>query len=347
MTQKRKTPTRSRSTRKTKSRRVSTRSSMPWTQIVIAFVVAVMAAFGYNLYNNTSSSSDPQVLPPNSPTQSPPKSNNPTKPTPNQSNSGTGSASLKIASWNLYNFGNTKQPQAMQKIADILSPFDVAALQEISTSAAGAQGIAQLAALLNESGNKWDYIISDRTSGEGSERYAYLWKTSKATLIGKPFLTQAQSLDEKIDREPFMARFKFNKNNNTTQPDLLIANYHAVPVTKKPEQEIILLSALHDAYTKDNLLVVGDFNLEQNHNAFKPLKAMGYEACLFDQKTSIKLTNVGGEYLSQPYDNLFYETNALTKLRSGIVDFVPDMPNLAAARQVSDHLPVWCELKVR
>lgn len=303
-----------------------------------------MAAFGYNLYNTPS---DPKVLPPNPPTQSPPASNKPTpnKPTTNQS-AGTSSASLKIVSWNLYNFGNTKQPQAMQKIADVLNPFDVAALQEISTGTAGAQGIAQLVELLNQNGSKWDYTISDRTSGNGSERYAYLWKTSKATLIGKPFLTQTQNLDEKIDREPFMARFKCNKNT-TTQPDLLIANYHAVPVTKKPEQEIILLSALHNAYTKDNLLVVGDFNLEQNHNAFKPLKATGYEACLVDQKTSLKLTNVGGEYLSQPYDNLFYETNTLTKLRSGIVDFVPDMPTLAAARQISDHLPVWCELKVR
>jgi len=328
----------------TKTRKTATRSSTPWTQIVIAFVVAVMAAFGYNLYNTPS---DPKVLPPNPPTQSPPASNKPTpnKPTTNQS-AGTSSASLKIVSWNLYNFGNTKQPQAMQKIADVLNPFDVAALQEISTGTAGAQGIAQLVELLNQNGSKWDYTISDRTSGNGSERYAYLWKTSKATLIGKPFLTQTQNLDEKIDREPFMARFKCNKNT-TTQPDLLIANYHAVPVTKKPEQEIILLSALHSAYTKDNLLVVGDFNLEENHNAFKPLKATGYEACLVDQKTSLKLTNVGGEYLSQPYDNLFYETNTLTKLRSGIVDFVPDMPTLAAARQISDHLPVWCELRVR
>lgn len=332
--------------RSTKQRKTAN-SAMPWTQIVIAFVIAVMAAFGYNLYNNAPST---ESLPPNAPQQSLPQTPNNNQPKSNKPapvSANSGSISLKIASWNLYNFGNTKQPHAMQKIAQLITPFDIVALQEISTSAAGAQGVAQLAELLNEGATKWDYIISDRTSGEGSERYAYIWKTNKTALVGKPFLTKASNLDEKIDREPFMARFKYGKNTATSSNQIMIANYHAVPITKKPEQEIILLSSLDDAYSKDNLLIVGDFNLEQNHNAFKPIRAMGYDASLIDQKTSIKLTNVGGEYLSQPYDNIFYETAALTKLRSGVVDFVPDMPSIAAARQVSDHLPVWCELRLK
>lgn len=333
--------------RSTKQRKTA-RSSMPWTQIVIAFVVAVMAVFGYNRYNNSSTNSG--SLPPNAPQQSLPKTPNNNQPKSNQPTAAPtngGSISFKIASWNLYNFGNTKQPEAMRKIAQLITPFDIIALQEISTTAAGAQGVAQLAELLNEGATKWDYTISDRTTGEGSERYAYIWKTNKATLMGRSFLTKAQNLDEKIDREPFMARFKFGKNVAATSNQIMIANYHAVPITKKPEREIVLLSSLDDAYSKDNLLIVGDFNLEQNHNAFKPIRAMGYEASLIDQKTSIKLTNTGGEYLSKPYDNIFYETATLTKLRSGVVDFVPDMPTIAAARQVSDHLPVWCELRIR
>jgi deoxyribonuclease-1-like protein len=51
--------------------------------------------------------------------------------------------------------------------------------------------VARLNDALNRKGFKWDYSVSDPTSGDNSykkERYAFLWKTSKIKLIGKAWL---------------------------------------------------------------------------------------------------------------------------------------------------------------
>ena len=46
-------------------------------------------------------------------------------------------------------------------------------------------------------------------------------------------------------------------------------------------------------------------------------------------------------------DNVFYENSALQNLKSGVIDFSKDFETLKEARNISDHLPVWCELKWR
>ncbi len=48
----------------------------------------------------------------------------------------------------------------------------------------GAQAVARLADELNRKGTKWDYVISDPTSSSAykTERYAFIWKTSKVTI---------------------------------------------------------------------------------------------------------------------------------------------------------------------
>lgn len=343
---------RSSSARTRSSSRNRSASSVPWSKIVMAFVVAVLAALGYQTYQNDhadTTDTTPNTTPNTSqpPTTTTPNEQQPTQlPAPQPSSNNNNKTELSVVSWNVYNFGGGKSDEALQMIADLVRPFDVVALQEVSLSADGAQAVAYLVELLNRRGNQWDYVISDRTSGEGSERYAYLWKTSRTSLSGKPFLTKAQQLDDRLDREPYMARFTLGKGGKETAT-VMVANFHAVPTSKKPANEAILLASLHDAYAAERLLIVGDFNLSQQNQAFKPLKAMGYEAALVDQKTSIRLTKLDGDYLSQAYDNLFYETNSLRLTQSGVVDFVPQLKSLADAREISDHLPVWAKWQAK
>lgn len=77
------------------------------------------------------------------------------------------------------------------------------ALQEVVAGHGGAQAVAKLADELNRKGAKWDYIVSDPTSSSAykTERYAFLWKTSKVKKIGKAWLEKKYHLE--IDREPF------------------------------------------------------------------------------------------------------------------------------------------------
>ena len=273
-----------------------------------------------------------------------PEKNQPTPASPIPSNANTKEERtdrINFVTWNLYNIGLSKDDEEMRYIADLLRNYDIIAVQEVSTQISGPRAITKLNEELSRKGAKWDYVISDPTSGEGAERYAYLWRTEKVKLLGRPWLVKAKGLDEKINREPYMARFKVGENR------ILMGNFHAVPTSKNPEQEIELLDELHNAYSRDNLTIMGDFNLSQKSKAFDGLKSKGYRPVLLNQKTSLKTKVKDGEHLAQEYDNVFYENEAFQSLKSGVIDFVKDFGTLKEARNISDHLPVWCELKWR
>src|SRR5690606_31764040 len=102
-------------------------------------------------------------------------------------------AQVKISSWNLQNFGKTRTEAEINFIATTLKDFDIIALQEVVAGYGGAQAVARLAAELNRKGEKWEYIVSNPTmssSPQASERYAYLWKSSKVKLLGRGWLDQ-------------------------------------------------------------------------------------------------------------------------------------------------------------
>ncbi len=244
--------------------------------------------------------------------------------------------SFKVVSWNLYNIGISKDDEEVKFIANMLKRYHIIAIQEISTKLSGPRAVVKLKDELGRTTGKWDYIISDPTVGPGSERYAYLWRTDLLSLSGRPWLVKP--LEDKVDREPFMARFK------TGDKTMLLANFHAVPTSKKPQNEIQHLVDLHRLYRNDNLLIMGDFNLSQKHEAYNTLKQRGYDPILVNQKTSLRRTSINGDYLAQEYDNLFYNNSVFVLKRSGILDFVPKFESLKAAREISDHLPIWCEL---
>ncbi len=250
------------------------------------------------------------------------------------------SRKLKLVSWNMCNIGISKDDKEIEYMADMLKDYDIIAVQEISTKLSGPRAIVKLNEQLNLRGDKWDYVISDPTSGTGSERYAYLWKKGRTKLSGRTWLAKARSLDDKLDREPFMARFYVGNDA------VLIANFHAVPTSKKPEKEIAELDDLHRAYKKDNLIILGDFNLSQKHAAFDELKDMGFKPALTNRKTSIRRVRSNGEHLAQEYDNIFFEKEFIKVSRSGVIDFAKNFESLKEARAISDHIPVWVQLEM-
>ena len=116
---------------------------------------------------------------------------------------------LNIVSWNIQNFGKSKSASdsVMKYICDKVKVYDIIAIQEVSTSEFGAQAVAKLDDLLDRTGTSWDYVVSDPTTGAGSERYAYLYKKSRVKLKEKPCLEK--TLQDKLNREPFKAIFVF------------------------------------------------------------------------------------------------------------------------------------------
>ena len=251
------------------------------------------------------------------------------------------SQKVSICSWNIQNFGKSKNDAELNYIAGVLKEFDLISIQEVVAGYGGSQAVARLADELNRTGSKWDYVISDPTSsitGNSKERYAFLWNTSKVRSAGIPWLEANYS--NEIDREPYFCRFVVEKKIFT------LASFHAVPKSKQPETEIKYFKFLPDLYPDQNIIFCGDFNLPQSHTVFNPLKKMGYRSALAGQKTSLKQECVDGNCLASEYDNFYYRIKPSRILKSGIVHFYHDFETLKDARRISDHVPVYMQLSL-
>ncbi len=243
----------------------------------------------------------------------------------------------KLLSWNIENLGSSKSNQEITFIANTLRDYDIVAIQEVVAGYGGAQSVAKLADELNREGAKWDYTISDPTSSSAykTERYAFLWKTSKIKKIGSPWLEKKYHLE--IDREPFFCTFEYEKRQFT------VANFHAITKNRQPETEIKYFKFLPAEYPNLNLIFVGDFNCPQSHTVFNPLKKMGYQSILINQKTSLKKECKNDNCLASEFDNMYYNASKIRVKNAGIIPFYKSFNSLQEARMISDHIPIWME----
>lgn len=89
--------------------------------------------------------------------------------------------SLLLATWNIRDFDSNKfgfgprLPETLYYIAEIISCFDLVALQEINRDLKALQEVIRIL------GREWDYIATDTTSGPGGndERMVFVYNTEK------------------------------------------------------------------------------------------------------------------------------------------------------------------------
>jgi endonuclease/exonuclease/phosphatase family metal-dependent hydrolase len=246
----------------------------------------------------------------------------------------------KLLSWNIENLGKSKSDETINYIANTLRDYDIIAIQEVVAGYGGAQAVARLADELNRKGAKWDYVISDPTSSSAykTERYAFIWKTSKLKKIGSAWLEKKYHLE--IDREPYFCTFQYENKQFT------VVNFHAITKNRQPETEIKYFRFLPDEYPNLNLIFAGDFNCPQSHTVFNPLKKMGYQSILVNQKTSLKQECKNGKCLASEFDNMYYRTSKINTINSGIIPFHKNFNSLKEARIISDHIPIWFEFSL-
>lgn len=248
---------------------------------------------------------------------------------------------VKLLSWNVENLGSSKSNKDIAFIANTIKDYDVIALQEVVAGDGGAQAVAKLVDELNRKGSKWDYVVSDPTSSSSykTERYAFLWKTSKVLKIGEAWLEKKYNLE--IDREPYYCTFQYNNKQFT------IANFHAITKSKQPETEIKYFKFLPTQYPNLNLLFVGDFNCPQSHTVFNPLKKMGYDCTFINQKTSLKKECHENVCLASEFDNIWYNSIKISVANSKVIHFYNTFETLKEAREISDHIPITTEIIIK
>ncbi|WP_162903173.1 endonuclease/exonuclease/phosphatase family protein [Taibaiella koreensis] len=248
-------------------------------------------------------------------------------------------AAIRIASWNLQHLGRHKSDSTLRLMAGYLKDFDLVALQEINTGD-GANALSRLVAFLNQTGQQWDYRISQPTTalqpGE-SERYAFIWKSARVACMGRPFL--AATFATEMSREPFIAIFRAEGKVFS------LVNFHALPKKKQPEREIKYLKYFPDSLRLPMPVFLGDFNCPQSHTVFNPLRKQHFLPALSGQPTTLKQACRNGNCLASEYDNIFYSTAMFALVKAGIVSFPSTYQwNMTIARKISDHLPVYAEL---
>lgn len=242
--------------------------------------------------------------------------------------------SINVISWNIRDFGKTKSLVELEKIANIIKDADIVAIQEVVSGYGGAQAVAKLSDILNRKGAKWDYVVSDPTKSSKymTERYAFIWKTTDIKIKNRGRLVS--ELHDKIEREPFMIDFYTNGKQFS------VLNFHSIPHSKNPRPEIEALTNFVITLKNSSTIIAGDFNMSEGDPIFKNLINSEYLPSLHNQKTTLKKKCDNGIYLNYNIDNIYY-SKGISKLKSGVIDFVLVCDEIENVRKLSDHLPVY------
>lgn len=182
---------------------------------------------------------------------------------------------LLVASWNIKEFGHTTQrlPEAYFYIAEIIAMFDLVAVQEIKST------VFDLDIIMRLLGSDWRFLVNDITNGTdgNSERSAYIFNTARVKLsglAGEISLWEELTADsdlKQLKRAPYITGFCAGWKT------FAMVNLHLHPgdddddIELRKEEVRLLLAAiaekrrLNQLFT-DNLILVGDFNLYDDHD---------------------------------------------------------------------------------
>lgn len=251
---------------------------------------------------------------------------------------------LKIVSWNIKDFGKTRTDDDISIMSNILMDYDIVAIQEVvAKDPGGIEAVKRLKNELSRTGINWECLYSNPTispSGYISERYAYLYKTSKVASTIEPFLISEVSTD--VEREPYVAFFEFGSHTIT------IVNFHACTHKAHHPERIEIESISEWIIRKDypNIVFLGDMNLKISDCAFDKIKT-GLKNAFDGQRTSLKEECKNGVYLSKAEDNILYSFNDFEFVDSHVIDFIGELncESVTWKREsLSDHLPISISL---
>ena len=232
----------------------------------------------------------------------------------------TSSFSQTIMSWNIQNLGQTKfqRDTIVPQIANIMirSGADIIAIQEVVTRNYGDSCVIQIAKIMN-----YSYIISEPTTGNGSERYAFLWRKG----IKLNWAKLDKDLEDVIDREPFIGSFTYKGK------EIILRQIHIVPTAKNPKKEVVHLYKYKDG------IICGDFNLSCKDPVYTPLLSSFNSSGFCGKGTSLKRD---GTVSDNNYDHFFVgKEHQIKESKVYLYDYKWNRNSL------SDHLPIILILK--
>ena len=288
---------------------------------------------------------------------------------------------LLIATWNIRSFASLTRKwtasendspkrdlRGLRAICDILSRFDVVAIQEVKGD------LRALRDTMKYLGESWSFVMTDITLGDAGndERMAFVFDSSRVNLSGlacelvvpPEWLTEIpeNALRRQFARTPYAVSFKAGK----TTFILVTLHVDYGDSTDERRDELKAIAQWMKAWAKretkwhHNLLTLGDFNIERRDDdlwqAFTstglsvPAELNAVPKSIFDDE-------------SDPNDK-FYDQIAWFTLESGSIaldmdyqtggyfDFLPfvytdvNLTKNSISYRISDHYPLWAEFRI-
>jgi endonuclease/exonuclease/phosphatase family metal-dependent hydrolase len=289
---------------------------------------------------------------------------------------------LLIGTWNLRAFGDlteswrsqeTDSPKrdlhALRCITEIVSRFDVIALQEVKGN------LKCLRHMLKALGPDWMFIMTDVTRGApgNDERMAFVFDTRKVQISGlacelvvpKEQLDKIgpDALNKQFARTPYAVSFR------SAGKTFILVTLHVIYgniVDRVPELKAIaewLAQWAKDVNAWDhNLITLGDFNIDRRGDKlYEAFTSTGLQAPEDMQKLPRTIfSDPNKPDTSKFYDQIAWFTGnnnlpalSLKYMRGGNFDFTNvAMKSLNLTKQqlsyrISDHYPLWTEFQVR
>ena len=292
----------------------------------------------------------------------------------------TASNTLLLATWNIREFGDNRKTESLFYIAEIISRFDLVAVQEVAGNKRGLEKV------INILGKNWDFIATDSTEGSAGrqECMAFLYDTNKVSfknLAGEIVLPKNKLIDDlQFARTPFCVSFRsgwFRFNLSTVH--IYYGDSKKVNQRRLKEIDTIAKFLTKRAKKEDfNYVLLGDFNIPKvDCDYMKALEDNGFyipnaikehptdlgQTNHYDQIAfNLKLTDSMTVFKERQqkagafnFTKSVYKEDDLTtyqpffeeKYRNGTGKEVQKYYNKTYRTfQMSDHLPLWVELKV-
>jgi len=241
-----------------------------------------------------------------------------------------------IGSWNIREFDSLsfgkRSDEAMLYIAEIISRFDLVAIQEVG------RDLAVLDRLRKVLGYQWNYIVTDETMGDkgNEERFAFFFDTKKVRFTGLAGEVVIPDSKFQYARTPFLVGFQagwfkftictvhmYYGESKAVDPirlkeiKLLAAHIKERMLTYRKGVEEKKLK--HSEY--ENIFLMGDFNIfSVKDETFEALTDQGFEVSegLFGAKT-----NTGKDH--RTFDQIAFMSDAKNIQatgKSGVFDFL-------------------------
>jgi len=284
---------------------------------------------------------------------------------------------LILGTWNLRELGNTKyggrMPESLYYIAEIISRFDLVAIQEVRDQLGDFNKICRIL------GNDWGVFTSVVTQGASGnrERLAYVYDKRTVAfrnIAGQIILPETDDTITQFARSPYIVRFQ----SGWLKFDICTAHIYYGKDSKNSEEyqrrvnEIASITGHLKKYYIEkkeayNMFLLGDFNIEDTKSptykaatssAFKiPDAILGknlfsnakedkiYDQILYyNQFADITFTKAGVfKYYESVFGNLKDYAARINKHQGKKIDSEKAF-NDFRTYQMSDHFPLWIEM---